>query len=362
MIEPRPHLLKIARDVERGGRRVEYVRLDRNEQVSPVPEEQRTAMLASLHPNIFNAYPDPSPVYERLAKLHGVSESELFVTGGSDTAIRRIFETFVRPGDGILQPDPSYAMYQVYTDFFQGRAMLVPYAADRTLSEERLMEGIRQRPRLLLVANPDQPTGTAQRPEMLQRLAAAAREHDVVMIVDEAYHPFHPDSALAWRAQYDNVLVTRTFSKVGGLAGLRIGYLVGNPTLVDWVQRCRGSYEVNGVAIGMACYVLDHPEMQREHLRSVEAGREVLRAAAGRLGLGFPPCSTNFQLLEFQPGAPLQAIVDALKVEGYLIKGPFRSPSVEHCLRVSLAGPEILTPFTAALEKVLASLAVVAPR
>ena len=353
MIEPRPHLRTLYRDVERGAKRVDYVRLDRNEQVSPMPAATRQELFASLHPDILNAYPDPSPLYERLAARLGVREDEIFVTSGSDTAIRRIFETFVNPGDEVLQPDPSYAMYQVYTQMYQAKAVTVPYTASRQLPLDELFAGLAKRPRLCLVANPDQPTGTAQSPETLRRVAAAARANDVVMVVDEAYHPFHPASALVWRAEYDNVLVTRTFSKVGGLAGLRIGYLVGPAPLVDWIQRTRGSYEVNAIGIAVACWILDHPEIEDGHLAQVQAGRAVLREAAARHGLGFPACETNFQLLEFPSGTDLRGIVDDLKGEGYLIKGPFSAPSVSNCLRVSLAGPAVIGPFTEAFERVL---------
>ena len=353
MIEPRPHIPGLFRDVERGARRADYVRLDRNERVSPMSEEQRRELFASLHPDVLNAYPDPSPLYERLSTHLGVPEECLFVTSGSDTAIRRIFEAFVRPGDRVIQPDPSYAMYQVYTTMFEAEAQLVPYGSDRKLPIDLLLLGLDQRPRVLFVANPDQPTGTALEPDVLRRLAAASRDRDVLMVIDEAYHPFHPRSAMNWRAEYDNVVVIRTFSKVGGLAGLRIGYLVGAPQVVDWIQRTRGSFEVNSVAIAVACWEMDHPEIQEQHVAEVEAGRAVLRTAAEGMGLGFPECETNFQLLRFSDTVNLKEVVNALKAEGFLIKGPFDTPALSGCPRVSLGGPVVMHAFSDALGRVL---------
>ena len=128
MIQPRPHLLNLYRDVERGGGG-QYVKLDRNERVTPLPEALRKEILAGLPANVFNTYPDISPLYAKLSAKLGVPENELYITSGSDAAIRRIFETFVGPGDGVLQPDPSFAMYQVYTKLYQGRAINVPYTA-----------------------------------------------------------------------------------------------------------------------------------------------------------------------------------------------------------------------------------------
>jgi histidinol-phosphate aminotransferase len=205
---------------------------------------------------------------------------------------------------------------------------------------------------MLAIANPDQPTGTTLPAAILQRIAARAEAVDTLLIVDEAYFPFYHETALTWFQRYSNVVVTRTFSKVGGLAGLRLGYVVGPAEVIGYVQRVRGSYEVNAMAVAIGCYVLDHPELEEAHRKEVEAGRSMLRAAAGELGLGYPECVTNFQLLRFPGTINLAAVVDGLKAEGYLIKGPFSAPCIADCLRVTLAGPEVLGPFCEALRRV----------
>lgn len=354
MIEPRTHLQKIYRDVERSGKRMAYTRLDRNERVSPLPEAVRQDVLSGLPPDVFNAYPDSAPLYERLSRRLGIDEDELFVTSGSDTAIRRIFETFVGPGDAVIHAEPTYAMYAVYSQLYQASAVMIPYDVERRLPVGRILERLDKKARLLLIANPDQPTGTVLPSSVLREIAGKAQATDTLFVIDEAYYPFHQETALAWRQEFGNVIVTRTFSKVGGLAGLRLGYLVGPRRLVGFIQRTRGSYDVNAMAVAVGCYLLDHPELERAHLEQVEAGREVLCQAAKRLNLGFPQCATNFQLLRFAAGTDLKAIVEGLKAEGFLIKGPFGTPALRNCLRVTLAEPMILRTFVAALEKVLA--------
>jgi len=309
-----------------------------------------------MAPDALTAYPDATPLYERLTAHLGIRQDQLIVTQGSDAAIRRIFETFVDPGDTVLQAEPSYAMFRVYTALYQARAAIVEYAPDRTLSVEQLLTKLAERPRLFLLANPDQPTGTALSPEALRRLAREARKYDVVMVIDEAYYPFHPASALEWRAEFDNLIVTRSFSKSGGIAGLRLGYLVGSVGMIDWIERTRSAFDVNAMAIAAGCWLLDHPDVERDYMAAIEAGRAQLRVAALRLGIECPPCECNFQLLRFPIGTNLRAIVQGLRDEGFLIKGPFDGPALRDSLRVSLAGPDIITAFASAMHRVIERL------
>ena len=144
-------------------------------------------------------------------------------------------------------------------------------------------------------------------------------------------------------------MVTRTFSKVGGLAGLRLGYLAAAPGIIAGIKKVRGAHEVNAVAIAMGCFVLDHPAVADAHLAHIAAGRPSLIAAATALGLGAPPCPTNFQLLELPDGLDPAAVAGRLKTLGYLIRGGFGAASVRRCLRVTLGPPDVMTGFARAL-------------
>ena len=355
-ILPRPHLLKISRDREWGVQRSRYVRLDRNEQVAALPERIRHEILAGLSADLFNAYPDPRPLYERLSRALGLGEENLFITAGSDAAIRRVFETFVAPGDAVAFADPTYPMYEIYCQLHQARAVVIPYETSRRLPVERLHDALKTRPRILALVNPAQPTGTVLAADELRRLAAAAEKAGTVFIIDEAYYPFFPETAMSWFAEFGNVIVTRTFSKAGGIAGLRLGYLATNRRLVDYIQRTRGSHEVNSVAVAVGCYLLDHPELERTRLREIEAGRAVLCAEAEKLGLLAPSSAGNFQLLSIAGPEGTPAWISALQQKGFLVKGPFRAPCLRDCIRVTLDGPEIMAAFSAALSEVAGEL------
>jgi histidinol-phosphate aminotransferase len=232
----------------------------------------------------------------------------------------------------------------------------VAYTADLTLDLKRIFELLETSPRVLAIPNPDQPTGCVLSEKTLRELAVASQKANTLFIIDEAYYPFYPHTAINLVRDFDHVVITRTFSKVGGLAGLRLGYLVTQPGVISHVQRIRGAHEVNAMSIAMGSYILDHPELSREYLTEIESGRDVLEETALDLKLGFPSCPANFQLLRFTGLSDTTPVMAALKERGYLVKGGFSSPSVRDCIRITLAGPEIMLGFSQALRAVVAEM------
>ena len=352
MIEPNEHLLAIHRDAEPMDDRGKYVRLDRNERVVPFPQAVFSGMLATLGPETFCAYPDPAPLRRRVAEQLRLPVESVYLTPGSDGAIRMLFHTYVRAGDWVLLPDPTYAMYGIYARIFRASVESVPYDTDLRLDLDRVRGLLKRGPRVFALPNPNQPTGTVVSLETLCDLARGARAAGALMIIDEAYYPFYPETAAGMLQDLDNVVITRTFSKVAGLAGVRIGYLAANPGIVRHVQQVRGAHEVNAVAVQLGSYVLDHPEITAQALAEVEEGRAVLRGVAQELGLGCPPCPTNFQILRFPEGTDTKAVVHELKQRGYLVKGGFTTAAMRNWIRVTLGPRPVMEGFATALRGV----------
>ncbi len=353
MVELRPHLQAIER-IDSADIRGDFVRLDRNDRATPLAEATFREILATLGPEVFAAYPDPQPLNRRLAQSLGLPEDHVAATNGSDAAIRRAFHAYVGPGDRVVFPEPSYAMYQVYSRVFQGETAKLAYGADRRLDLDRFLALIGEGVRLVCIANPDQPTGGALEADALRRIVTAARQADALCLIDEAYYPSHPVTAVGLIRDYDNLLVTRSFSKSGGIGGLRLGFACAQPAILRGLDKVRGLHEVNQVAIAVGLHLLDHPELIDDYLSEMEAGRALLAEFAERHGFGFPPCPTNFQLIELSDDIDPSAVVQAVKRRGFLVKGGYKAPSVRNCLRVSLAGAELIGRFVAALEQALA--------
>jgi histidinol-phosphate aminotransferase len=349
-VSPRPHLRGIERTSERHERRETFVCLDRNERASAFPDHLLRDMLASVCSRDLTAYPDPGPFVSRIARSIGYKEDWIVETAGSDAALRRALMAYLRPGGTVVFPNPSYAMYDLYTRVFEGISKPVDYRADRSLAVEELLEAIGDGTDVVIIGNPNQPTGTTMPPNMLERVVARAAVGGALCIVDEAYYPFHSETILSSVQRFGNLIVIRTLSKYPGVAGLRLGYAVGPPHLIKGIIAVRGGSEISGVSLALGCYLLDHPGIAKEFHAAVEAGRQLLVERAQQLGFEVPPCAANFQLLRCPTAIASDELTGALKARGYLVKSGFAHPSMRQCIRVTLNGPEIMQPFLAALE------------
>lgn len=358
MVRANPHIEQIKRDSDIITGRDGLVCLDRNERTSAFAEAEFKAMLDRFSPALFSAYPDLSGVYTRLEAATGLAQERIAVGAGSDAIIRRAFQAFIAPGDVVVAPDPSYGMYAVWSRVHQADFKTVPYGDGPNFGfdVDDLIAKIEAGARMCCVANPDQPMGTVLGLDALRRIAQACQRADALFLIDEAYYPFHAETALPLLDEFDNALVVRTFSKVGGIAGLRVGYAMGAPGVIEALHAVRSPGEVNAAGAEVACYLLDHPEVMEGFRAQVEAGRSMLLAAAKALGFEAPRCAGNFQLLRCPDGVEPDALLEALKQRGYLIKGGFGHPGLKHYVRVTLDGPVIMEPFAAILGEAVRAL------
>lgn len=353
MVHANRNLETIIRDSDRLGDRSGFVCLDRNERIGTFPDGAFAEMVAEIKPEHFMIYPDLGPLYDRLQAYTGLNADQLCVGAGSDGIIRRTFQAFLQPGDRFISPSPSYAMYGVYAPMFGAEHITVAYREDLSLDVDLLCARIGEGCRMVAVANPDQPIGGVLAMADIKRIISAARDADALCLIDEAYFPFHDESAISLIADFDNLLVTRTFSKVGGLAGLRVGYGAAAPNIIQALHKVRGSGEVNAVGVLAACYLLDHPGVMEQNVKDVAQGRALLLEMAQRLGLQAPDCRANFQMLLLPDGISSKELVEGVKRRGYLIKGAYPHPGLENSIRVTLAAKEIIDPFCKVLEEVV---------
>lgn len=352
-IEPIPQIQELYREPERMSERTGLVRLDRNERLSPFPASAFAEMKELVTPDLISTYPDPAPLYSRMSRVTGLREECFFFTNGSDAALRLILQAFIRPGDKLVCSNPSYAMLSVYAKITQANVQSVPYTAGIHLDVDRIIALLNEQPRMLVLPNPDQPTGTVIAPAQLKNIIEIARSNGTIVTIDEAYYPFYPESVLNWVNEYENLLLTRSFSKAWGLSGLRLGLMAGSPRLVEYASRLRGLHEVNAMAAAIGCYMLDHPEIVEEYVLEVETGRKALESGAKKLRIGFPPCYTNFQLLKLDEGVNTKNIVEKIKSHGFLIKGGFSAPALTDYIRTTVGPVDLMNRFLVALTEVL---------
>lgn len=319
--------------------RSHYVRLDRNEDPAGWDPEDFANWLTTLTPHDLAAYADSDVLIEKLASWLNVPRDHLYVTAGSDAAIKNIFEVYVDPGQRVILQDPGWRMYEVYSKAYGAEQVLIPYEDDLSFDTNKITAELQRAPvRMVALANPNQPTGTLVSDDALGEIIAEAKQRDVLVVIDEAYHLFTPQTGLDYVRSDDNVILVRTFSKAFGLAGLRIGYCVAHPDRIRELMLLRPVTDANSLALKCARHVLDRLEWTMERIRDVVAGRDFLFGEMVNAGIQTYRSNTNFILIRCKTADHGRAALTECRRLGYLLKGPFGFRPLENCIRVSV-GP-----------------------
>jgi histidinol-phosphate aminotransferase len=286
-------------------------------------------------------YPDGSCFYLRqaVAKVVGVDENQLLFGCGSDEILEILVKTFLGPGEEAVIPWPSFAMYPIVTRGMGGVPVHVPLDAEFRPDVDTLASAVTERTRLLFLANPNNPTGTSIGAEDFHKLLEQVPER-VLVVCDEAYREYvrRPDfpDALAALARRPTVVVLRTFSKVHGLAGLRIGFAVGDPELVELLERARHPFNVSSLAQAAALAALG----DREHVARAVAlnalGLQQLEEGFRELGLPFATSDANFLLVRIGEGT--NRVYEALLQRGVITR-PLGAFGLHDHLRVTVGLP-----------------------
>ena len=352
-IHPQPAIADLHRVRDPGSDHHRYVCLDRNERLSPLPPWFTEKVRSRISSDLLTQYPYQNEFLSLLAQKVGLPENMVLLASGSDAGIKALFQAYVGAGDRVVMLDPSYAMLPIYAQMFEARTVRVGFGGDLVVNEESLLEAVVAGVRLVVLANPNQPTGTLLGQETIRRVTVRAAEIGALVAIDEAYYPFSDETVLPLIKDHPNLLVLRTFSKASGLAGLRIGWVAGESEIVRNLFKVRSAHDVNSAAMLCAGLILEHPEIVNGYKAEVKEGARVLGERARQLGLFPLPTHTNFLLIRVAHRVDPRRLVETLKALGYLVKGPFESPCIADCIRVTLGPPELMLQFARCLESAL---------
>ena len=325
-----------------------YVKLDAMENPYRLPDDLRAALGQLAHDAAINRYPDAaaSTLKARLRESMQIPTGmEILLGNGSDEIIQILAMAIAKPGAVILGLDPSFVMYRMIAAYVGARYVGVPLKVDFTLDVEATLSAIAEhKPALIFIAYPNNPTGNLFDAAQLTRILDAAQG---LVVMDEAYHVFAETSFLSHLARYPNLLVMRTLSKLG-LAGLRLGFLVGSAAWLCELDKLRLPYNVNVLTQQVAELVLARSDVLEQQAAAIRTERTQLMQALENLpGVTAYPTAANFILFRVTQA---DAVFDKLKGKGILIKNLSRAhPQLANCLRVTVGTPDENTQFLAAL-------------
>ncbi|MCY1291779.1 Histidinol-phosphate aminotransferase [compost metagenome] len=300
-------------------------------------------------------YPDGNgfELKRKLAERCGVQASQVTLGNGSNDILDLVARAYLAPGLNAVFSEHAFAVYPIATQAVGAQGKVVP-ARDYGHDLEAMLAAIDEQTRVVFVANPNNPTGTWFGPQALEGFLARVPER-VLVVLDEAYIEYAegdelPDG-LDYLAQYPNLLVSRTFSKAYGLAGLRVGYALSSAQVADVLNRVRAPFNVNSLALAAACAALDDAEYLAESRRVNDAGMAQLEEGLRELGLRWIPSKGNFIAVDFaRDAAPInQALLQA----GVIVR-PVAGYGMPTFLRVSIGTQAENARFLAVLGQVLA--------
>jgi histidinol-phosphate aminotransferase len=299
-------------------------------------------------------YPDGSGYYlkEALSRHFGVKRDQILLGNGSNEIIELALRSFLSPGDEVVSPSPSFLVYGTAVQAVGGKNILVPLKRF-VIDLEAMIDRISPRTRIIIVNNPNNPTGTIIKRKGWEKFLRAVPS-GILLLLDEAYIDFVEDSdcpdGLEYLASGKALLVLRTFSKAYGLAGLRLGYGLTRADLADYMNRVRQPFNVNSLAQAGARGALKDREFYEKTRSLVREGKSAIEKGLKTLGLHYIPSQTNFLLIKV-PGKA-QDVFEAMLHKGVIIRS-MKSYGLENYIRVNMGLPEENRLFLKALREVL---------
>ncbi len=330
----------------------DIVKLASNENplgTSPKALEAMTAELQHI-----NSYPESlcPNVVSKLAKKYNVTKENIYVDNGEDGVITMLGLTFVNPGDECIMSELTFPAFENIVGKMDGKSVIVPLTKDYRYDVDAVIKAITPKTKIVFLCNPNNPTGTIITKAEFEKLLNAIPEN-TLLFSDEAYYEFVDDpdypQTLEYLEKHPNLVIGRTFSKVYGIAGTRIGYLIANPEIIKVMLKTREPFPVNRIAQAGAIAAMDDHEFVNETIKVNAEGRKQISEALKNMGFEVYPGQSNFVFANL--GKPVVPVYEGLLREGVIIR-PLGPQGAPNCIRVSIGTKDQNDRFIRSFQKV----------
>ena len=328
-------------------RGMQYIKLNTNESPYP-PAPSVVEAMNGEQVELLRLYSDPTAreLKEKLAELYAVKPENVFVSNGSDEVLNFAFMAF--GGQGVVFPEISYGFYEVYADLYRLDYEKIPLEPDFSLNYENYCG----KNRMVVIANPNAPTGMSIPVSQIEKILQT--NPDSLVLIDEAYVDFGGESALKLVGKYDNLLVTRTFSKSRCLAGGRLGYAFASPAIIEDLEKIKYStnpYNVNRLTLLLGAASVDAEAYYREKCEEIIETRAWTKKQLEKLGFTVLPSDANF-LFAKTPHMDGGQLYETLKTRGILVRH-FTNPKISQYNRITIGTREQMETLINTLKEVL---------
>ena len=347
LLKPRDAVLNMAPYHPPTGGRRSKLRLDFNENTVGAPPHVIDFIKRYLTAADLSMYPEYDHALEDLSLHFGVGRTEMTLTNGTDEAIQLLMSTYIGEGAEVLMLRPSYAMYKFYAQLAGAKVEELDYRPGTlAFPAEELIEKITGDTRAVLISNPNNPTGTATTLNVIERILRKAE--NAAVLIDEAYFEFSGVTAIGLVGRRPNLFVSRTFSKIYGMAAMRCGCLFSKAENMEHVRKVQSPYSVNSLAAMAARIAIQDRNFIEDYALEVFTARELLYVGLERLHIPYIKSQANFVL--FQAGDRAVEIRDELRKRGILVRD--RSYEMAGCVRVTIGTRDQIQQFLDELEQI----------
>ncbi|ESZ03239.1 MULTISPECIES: histidinol-phosphate transaminase [unclassified Mesorhizobium] len=334
-----------------------FIKLNTNENPFPLPPIIMQSAVAALKRQYLYPDDDNFRLREAASSTYGVSRDQVIAGNGSSELLGLIYRAFLAPGDKVAMMSPGFSFNRKLA-MLQGAEFLEIGCQAHSLPMEQLLSGAAKDAKFIMLANPNNPTGTFLPISDIECLVA---QSDRLIVLDEAYVDFAPDHGLRLISRYSNLLILRSFSKSYAAAGIRVGFGFGHPEIIGRLRNIQNVFNMNVIGHAVGISVLAHRSAYADNHKHIKDERERVTVALSQLGFSVTPSRANFLLARVpagQDGSWWQAALERQKI----LVAFFPDKGLEHCIRVSIGTKEQMDEFLAAAGGIAGSLTVPSSR
>lgn len=316
--------------------RYDYYRYDMNENPEGLPKEFVDSVLKEITPEFLSIYPEPDRFLNKYAEFlgNGVKYENLLTTNGSDMAIRYVLETFGEKGKEVLTVTPSFEMYWVNCNILGLKHVAVDYKPNLTIDINDILNAINDNTRIVVLLNPNNPIGNVYSKEELEKVIQKSKEVGAVVIIDEAYYYFYDNTFIDYAIKEENVILLRTFSKLMSIAACRLGVIISNPKLINYLKNARLTFDANSIALLFAERLIERKDIVNELIESEKTGKEYLLNELKNHNYWVKDCMGNFIFIK--PKHNAKEVSDRLENEKKILVHPYGNELLKDYIRVSV--------------------------
>lgn len=326
--------------------RYDYLRYDMNENPEGLPKEFVDSVLKEITPEFLSIYPEPDRFLNKYAAYIGASYENVVAVNGSDMGIRYLLETFGEKGKDVVTVAPSFEMYWVNCSILGLHHVPVAYEPDMTISIDKILDAITENTRIVVLLNPNNPIGNVYTEDELEKVIEKTKKVGAIVIIDEAYHYFYPNTFLKYALNEENVVLLRTFSKLFSIAACRLGIVISNAQIIHYVKNAKLTFDANAIALLFAERILDHPEMIEQLIETEKEGKAYTLAELTKHGYETRDCRGNFIFVT--PKHQATEVAQKLETEKKILVKSYGNEMLKKYLRISVGSKDAMERFLTA--------------